>query len=169
MNKLAHHLFHLSLCQYLDCKVTHTRHIFSTNITHICIYVHFHENIWCRSNPTTNMFFLFFPYCFRPYPSRTTTEMRVRNIWICRKDIKIPETADLVEFCDNTSNDNVLWERKHSTTKRKRNTACITTTAIKLLSLSWNNRTPFLWWFSYFLYQLIFNMAFQLLFWIVFR
>lgn len=65
--------------------------------------------------------------------------MRVRNVWICRKDIKIPETTDLVEFYDNGNNNSVLYNRKQSA-DRERNTVFIPlSTTIKLPSFSSNN------------------------------
>lgn len=66
-------------------------------------------------------------------------EMRVRNVWIRRKDIKIPETTDLVEFYDNGNNNSVLYNRKQSA-DRERNTVFIPlSTTIKLPSFSSNN------------------------------
>lgn len=50
--------------------------------------------------------------------------MRVRNVRICRKNIKIPETTDLVEFYDNGNNNSVLYNRKQSA-DRERNTVFI--------------------------------------------
>lgn len=65
--------------------------------------------------------------------------MRVRNVWIRRKDIKIPETTDLVEFYDNGNNNSVLYNRKQSA-DRERNTVFIPlSTTIKLPSFSSNN------------------------------
>lgn len=63
----------------------------------------------------------------------------IRNVWICRKDIKIPETTDLVEFYDNGNNNSVLYNRKQSA-DRERNTVFIPlSTTIKLPSFSSNN------------------------------
>lgn len=46
--------------------------------------------------------------------------MRVRNVWIRRKDIKIPETTDLVEFYDNGNNNSVLYNRKQSADRERK-------------------------------------------------
>lgn len=63
----------------------------------------------------------------------------IRNVWIRRKDIKIPETTDLVESYDNGNNNSVLYNRKQSA-DRERNTVFIPlSTTIKLPSFSSNN------------------------------